>query len=155
MGEVRYRQATVADLPTLAQLRWEMEVERHPEEVSEERHATYLAAYIADCQPELTAERHQSWLAEADGQAVACATLIPWIMPPNREELHRKRGFVSSVYTRPEYRRQGIARHIMQMVLVAARDQGLTRVILWASEMGRDLYLSLGFIPSRGYEINF
>lgn len=154
-GAVDYRPATVSDLPTLAELRWEMEAERHPDEVSEERRVAYLAAYIADCEPELAAGRHQAWVAVADGHPVACATLIPWVMPPNMEELHRKRGFVSSVYTRPAYRRQGIARHIMEMVLAAAHKQGISRLILWASEMGSPLYLDLGFIPSRGYEFNF
>ena len=64
------------------------------------------------------------------------------------------RGYVSSVYTAPEYRRRGVARTLMDNLLAHARELGVTRLILWASELGRPLYLDLGFVPSRGLEWN-
>jgi GNAT superfamily N-acetyltransferase len=151
---IAYRMATVEDIPGLAGLRWEMEVERKkPEQVDLE---AYTTAFDAAVRAPLADGTHVSWLAEADGEAqpVACVTLIWWDIPPNFENAHRRRGFVSSVYTLPQYRRQGISRRLMQMLIAWAREQGLLRLILWASDMGRPLYSELGFAPSRGMELN-
>ncbi len=148
---ITYRAAMPSDVETLAELRWAMESERHA--VAADR-AAYVAAYTAATRDELERGTHRAWLAEADGEAVACVLLIWWVMPPNFENAHRKRGFVSSVYTRPDYRRQGVARHLMSMLIEEARARGLQRLVLWSSDMGRPLYEDLGFAPSRGLELN-
>ncbi|HEU5440218.1 MAG TPA: GNAT family N-acetyltransferase [Ktedonobacterales bacterium] len=153
---ITYRRATVDDIPGLARLRWEMEVEHKKQQAALE---AYAAVFETSVRGPLTAGTQVSWLAEADGdegeaQPVACVTLIWWDMPPNFENAHRRRGFVSSVYTRPEYRRQGISRQLMQMLIAWAREHGLLRLILRASDMGRPLYSELGFAPSRGMELD-
>jgi GNAT superfamily N-acetyltransferase len=150
---ITYRRATIEDIPGLARLRWEMEVERKKQQADL---GAYTAAFETSVRGPLAAGTQVSWLAESDGEArpVACVTLIWWDMPPNFENAHRRRGFVSSVYTRPGYRRQGISRQLMQTLIAWAREQGLLRLILWASDMGRPLYSGLGFTPSRGMELN-
>lgn len=154
MTTMTYRAATADDVAALAALRWEMECERHPERAATANHDEYLAAYVAATRGELERGIHRAWLAEADGEPVACALLIWWVMPPNLDDHQRRRGFVSSVYTRPAYRRQGISRQIMTMLIKEARTLRLQRLILWASDMGRPLYESLGFVSSRGLELN-
>lgn len=151
MEEITYRPATVADVETLAELRWEMEAERNEGPITREE---YIPAFLRDTRPGMESGIYRSWLAEADGVPIACVLLIWFPMPPNKRQPHRKRGFVSSVYTRPEYRRQGIARRLMEMLLDYAREQRIQRLILWASDMGRPLYEALGFEPSRGMDIN-
>ncbi|MEO7002161.1 MAG: GNAT family N-acetyltransferase [Ktedonobacterales bacterium] len=152
MAEITYRMATVEDAETLAALRWEMEVERH--DASHVDQATFLATSRATLQPELAAGRYVAFLAEADGQVVACAILVSWPMLPSMQRVQRARGFVSSVYSQPAYRHQGVSRQLMQSLIAYAQQHGVHRLILWASEMGRPLYESLGFTPSRGYELN-
>src|SRR5262249_34885417 len=91
---------------------------------------------------------HIGFLAESGGVVVACAMLIWWIMPPTLRESRRARGYVSSVYTKPEFRGQGIGRQIMENLMSRARELGVTRLLLNASEMGRPLYRDLGFRPA-------
>ncbi|MBF6589820.1 MAG: GNAT family N-acetyltransferase [Ktedonobacterales bacterium] len=155
MTAVTYRAATEADLETLAALRWEMEIERHdaPLRPRGEFIAAFIAAFIAETRDELARGAHCAWLAEVNGEAVACVLLIWWQMPPNMGRLRRRRGFVSSVYTQPAYRRQGIARHLMTLLIEHARQLSIHRLILWSSEMGRPLYEDLGFLPSGGLEL--
>ncbi len=155
MPTITYRAATPDDAATLAALRWENHSERHPELQHRDTLDTYTAAYIEQTRGELVRGAHRAWLAEADGEAVACVLLVEWVMPPNPDEHQRKRGFVSSVYTRPDYRRQGVARQLMTMLVEHARAEGFQRLILWASDMGRPLYEDMGFTPSRGFEFNF
>ena len=153
MAEMTYRMATVEDADALAVLRWEMELERH--DASQVDQAAFLAMAHATLQAELAAGSYAAFLAEADGQVVACAILVSWPVLPNMQRMRRARGYVSSVYTQPAYRRQGISRRLMQLLIAYAQRHDVDRLILWASEMGRPLYESLGFTPSRGYELNF
>jgi GNAT superfamily N-acetyltransferase len=55
---------------------------------------------------------------------------------------------VVNVYTEPDWRGQGIARALMKTLLEWATAQGFDRVLLHASDAGRPLYLSLGFLPT-------
>lgn len=141
-ADIRCRQATGADVEALAELRWQMSSER---ESSDGSHEDYIGAFCKTVGDELARGTYRAWLAEADGTPVACAVLIWWPMPPTRDELHRRRGYVSSVYTRPEYRRLGLARTMMEMLLAEARDLGIRKVLLNSSTMGRQLYLNMGF----------
>jgi GNAT superfamily N-acetyltransferase len=114
----------------------------------------YERAYIAAVEADIARGTNVVWLALAEGAPVACVMLIWWQLVPNFEEGNRKRGFVSSVYTRPAFRRQGIARRLMGELVAFARERGVHRLILWASDMGRPLYEDLGFSASRGLELN-
>lgn len=155
MPAITYRAATPDDVAALAALRWENVAERHPERQSRDTLDEYTAAFIEQTRDELARGTHRAWLAEAGGEAVACVILVQWIMPPNPDEHRRRRGFVTSVYTRPAYRRQGVARQLMTMLIEHARVDGIQRLILWSSEMGRPLYEDLGFAPSTGFELDF
>jgi GNAT superfamily N-acetyltransferase len=53
-----------------------------------------------------------------------------------------------NVYTEPGSRRRGIARALMQAMMEWARAQGFDRLLLHASDAGRPLYRSLGFLPT-------
>jgi GNAT superfamily N-acetyltransferase len=150
-GEIRCRAATVADIEALAELRWQMATEYQEGNVTREE---YIAAFCESVRDELAQGRYRAWLAEADGQPVACTVLIWWPMPPNVEDLHRRRGYVSSVYTHPDYRRLGLARTLMEMLVAQARALHIGKLLLSSSSMGRPLYLSMGFVvPERGLEI--
>jgi GNAT superfamily N-acetyltransferase len=148
---IAFRMATVNDVEALADLRWQMSTEYQAGSVSREN---YVAAYREAIRNELAEGRHVAWLAEADGRAVACTMLIWWPMAPNLEELHRRRGYVSSVYTNPEYRRLGLARTLMEMLIAHARDLHIGKLLLSASSMGRPLYISMGFaVNDRALEL--
>ncbi|MBR3385799.1 MAG: GNAT family N-acetyltransferase, partial [Atopobiaceae bacterium] len=51
-----------------------------------------------------------------------------------------------NVYTRPEWRRRGISRALMEAMLGDVREMGLSVVELKATDDGRPLYLKVGFV---------
>lgn len=51
-----------------------------------------------------------------------------------------------NMYTNPEYRRQGIAYHTLDLLIKDARKQGISQISLEAADMGRPLYERYGFI---------
>ena len=53
-----------------------------------------------------------------------------------------------NVYTRGEYRRQGIARKMVEMLIEKTWEKGATEISLDATAMGRPLYESMGFTDS-------
>lgn len=154
MGDVTYRAAKLDDLETLAGLRYDMQLDM-AHDISLMAHDAYVATYVSEMRDEFMRGRALAWLAEAGGQAVAAVTLLWWVVPPSVEWPVRRRGQVSNVYTRPAYRRRGISRHLMELLLATARERGIQRLVLWASAMGQPLYEGLGFGPSRAMEIDF
>ena len=53
-----------------------------------------------------------------------------------------------NVYTRGEYRRQGLARKMVEMLIEKTWEKGATEISLDATAMGRPLYESMGFTDS-------
>jgi GNAT superfamily N-acetyltransferase len=155
MGEITYRKVAADDLEALARLRWAMQVERQKDHPSDPKTwETYLAAYRDAFADQISHGGFDAWLAEENGQAISCVILLWWRTPPVFDQLVRRRGMVSSVYTLPEYRRRGISRRLMLLLIARAKELQIRRLVLWASEMGRPLYEGLGFEPSHGMEID-
>lgn len=86
------------------------------------------------------------WLAIAeDGTVVAGAGVQLRMLLPRPETAVTREALVVNVYVQPAYRRNGLARRLMVAILDWCRKQGIERVVLHASIMGRPLYESLGF----------
>lgn len=91
---------------------------------------------------------HITVLAIDDGEVIGCASMsFMWIMPTFSHPTGR-RAHLMNVYTRSEYRRQGIARKMVNMLINETWKRGATEISLDATTMGRPLYESLGFTNS-------
>ena len=87
-----------------------------------------------------------AWVAEtADGEIIATAAVSFYETAPKPWNLESKYAFVSSMYTEPEYRRQGIGGRLLKEALDYSRSQGITHATLHASKSGKSLYESFGF----------
>ncbi len=64
-----------------------------------------------------------------------------------------RQGIVLNVYTEREWRRQGLARLLMEHVIDWAKAAGLDTLVLHASEEGRPLYERLGFVQTNEMRI--
>lgn len=94
-------------------------------------------------------EGDQSTVLALDGERVAgCATLCYMAMMPTFSHPSGKRAHLMNVYTDADYRRQGIARQMVSMLIEHAWDRGATEISLDATEAGRPLYRKLGFRDS-------
>ena len=90
-----------------------------------------------------------AWLISApDGSVAAGAGL--WLMdwPPHMIGKSARRANILNVYTSEPFRRQGLARELMQTALGWCQENGIDTVILHASDSGRSLYQSMGFVSS-------
>ncbi|MCR4745786.1 MAG: GNAT family N-acetyltransferase [Lachnospiraceae bacterium] len=56
-----------------------------------------------------------------------------------------KKAYVMNMYTRPEYRRKGIARKTLDLLIKYAKSRGIECISLEATAMGKPLYENYGF----------
>lgn len=61
---------------------------------------------------------YQGWLAEnAEGRVVAGGGVLVSSWPAGRRDPYTRRALIINVYTEPEVRRQGLARHLMLLMI--------------------------------------
>lgn len=87
-------------------------------------------------------------VAVDDGRCVACASMSYIEIMPTFSHPSGKRAHLMNVYTEKDYRRRGIARQLVNMLIEDARAHDVTEIILDATESGRPLYESIGFKAS-------
>jgi len=92
---------------------------------------------------------YRGWLAEdARGNVVAGGGIIMLAYHSSPRDPDPRRAWIVNMYTEPGYRRQGLARRLMERMIEWCRGQGMATVYLHASDEGRALYDSLGFTPT-------
>jgi len=92
---------------------------------------------------------YHAWLVCAPDGSIAAGGGL-WLMdwPPHMIGQGAHRGNILNVYTADNFRRQGLARGLMEEVLLWCRENGIDTIILHASPAGKNLYDSMGFIPT-------
>lgn len=90
-----------------------------------------------------------AYVIREDDRIASCALLLVVEKPMSPAFITGRTGTVLNVYTRPESRRKGYARQLMEALLSDARKMDLSVVELLATEDGYPLYLSVGFKDSQ------
>ena len=89
-----------------------------------------------------------SWLAFDNGQIIATSGMSFVEKPPYFGCPSGKIGLLSSMFTEPAYRRQGIAKTLLSHVIDEAKAYGCGTVQITASQMGTLLYADFGFVKN-------
>jgi GNAT superfamily N-acetyltransferase len=99
-------------------------------------------------QREIPAEGHIAGLAEP---GIGCGGLCLYNEMPSPDNPTGKCAYLMNVYVRPEYRGQGYGRQIVTWLVDQARQRGITKIYLEASECARKMYRELGFKEMKDY----
>src|SRR5579871_5228576 len=114
--------------------------------LDEEQATAMITQLVPLLQTMLASGEYIGWLVVSEENAVvAGAGVQVRKLLPRPETSVAREALVVNVYVQPDYRRHGLARRLMAAVLDWCREQGIERVALHASHMGRPLYESLGF----------
>lgn len=57
-----------------------------------------------------------------------------------------QKAYIMNMYTSPDFRRKGIAYHILDLLIREIRNRGVVYIALEATDMGRPLYEKYGFV---------
>ena len=85
------------------------------------------------------------WVCCEDDRIIGTAAACIYEKPPAAVNLTGIEGYIINVYTHPDYRRQGVAREILVVILDWFRKRGIRRVRLHSTLHGTPIYKSLGF----------
>ncbi|MDE6639625.1 MAG: GNAT family N-acetyltransferase [Acetatifactor sp.] len=92
-----------------------------------------------------------SWLAFDEDKIVGTSGMSFVEKPPYFGCPNGKIGLLSSMFTSPEYRRQGIAKELLTRVVDEAKKYGCGVVQITASDMGVLLYTDFGFVSNNKF----
>ncbi len=86
-----------------------------------------------------------AWLAVDEKKIVGTSGLCFYTTPPSYKNRTGRIAYIMNMYTLPSHRRMGIARHLFARILDEAKEVGVKKICLHATEDGRGLYEKFGF----------
>ena len=151
---IRIREATLGDVPHLLHHRRSMyEAMGHTNVTLLDEVIRVSELYFREALPR---GRYRGFLAEADGgRVVGGGGIVINDWPAHPRETMPNRAWILNMYVEPEFRRQGIGRRLMEEMVSWCREAGYRNVSLHASAEGRQLYASMGFVPTNEMRLDW
>lgn len=146
-NQIEYKIATQADLQTMIDIRLEMLkiVNNLPDDYE-------FADEFVTCSRWYFEKGDQTTVLAFDGErAIGCASMSYIEVMPTFDHPTGRRAHLMNVYTNQNYRRQGIGKIMVEMLIEDAKKKGATEIGLDATTLGRPLYEALGFCDSESY----
>ncbi|MDE6620571.1 MAG: GNAT family N-acetyltransferase [Lachnospiraceae bacterium] len=110
-------------------------------QVERESYAYYERALVTG--------EHIAYLAYDKERFVGAGGISFYQVMPTCHNPSGKKAYIMNMYTAPEYRRQGIAYQMLDLLTAEAKKQGILQIGLEATKMGRPLYEKYGFVPAK------
>ena len=148
--DIMIKQATIEDIDELMQ--WRMEVLRCVFGISKDTNIKKL--YQANYEyyhNTIPSKNHIAVFVKADNITVGCGGLCLYNEMPSPDNPSGKCAYLMNIYTRKQYRFQGIGRAVVKYLVDYAKKLDITKIYLETSESGRALYKSLGFRDMKEY----
>lgn len=141
---MEYRIATKQDLEILMHIRLEMlrKVNELPDDFN------FSDELIANSKRYFLEGNQTTSIALKNDKVIACASISYIEIMPTFSHPTGNRAHLMNVYTNADYRRQGISRKLVSMLIDEAKEKGVTEISLDATDSGRPLYEALGFHAS-------
>ena len=143
---LEYKRDTLADLDILVETRAEvlraanrLDASADMTQVERETRAYYRSA-LAD-------GTHTAYLVFDGDLFVGAGGVSYYSVMPTYHNPTGQKAYIMNMYTRPAYRRQGIARRTLDLLMRDSKSRGVRAISLEATEMGRPLYEAYGFVP--------
>lgn len=143
---ITYRLANISDVDKLVELRINQLKDEGAIETLDLK--PYLKEYYTT---NLNNKSFISYLAIDNDEIIATSGLTITHKPPYYKCPTGKIGLLSSMYTNPNYRRQGIARHLLDLIIGIAKENGCGIIHITASNMGVKLYEAYGFSHNNNF----
>jgi GNAT superfamily N-acetyltransferase len=89
---------------------------------------------------------HIAYLVYDDGIFIGAGGVSFYQVMPTYHNPTGKKAYIMNMYTAPEYRRQGIAMHTLDLLVKDAKAQDVSQIALEATDMGLPLYEKYGFV---------
>ena len=140
-----YKRATLKDLDILTKTR--IEVLRAANRLSDDIDMSDIERQSYDYyQKALSDGSHIAYLVFDENQIVGAGGVSFFQVMPTFHNPSGKKAYIMNMYTKPEYRRKGIAYKTLDILIEESKAKGISSISLEATDMGRSLYEKYGFI---------
>ena len=140
-----YKKATIDDLEILTETR--ITVLRAANKLSDDVNMSVVKEesyrYYQDA---LTNDSHVAYLVFDDDEFVGAGGISFFKVMPTFHNPTGQKAYIMNMYTKPEYRRNGIAYKTLDLLIAEAKRKDFTTISLEATDMGRPLYKKYGFV---------
>ncbi len=156
MEKIIFRAATIKDVPELVNLRILAILESNG--IDQNQRTPGFEKIVQDYFNEsLLNQTYFGAVAELDSRLISNNGLVLYRKPPSFEGTTGLVGYVTNVYTMPEFRNMGIASELMKLLVDYAKNAGATKIHLGTTDDGRKLYEKHGFkdLTIPGMELRF
>jgi GNAT superfamily N-acetyltransferase len=146
------RRFTNSDVPQLIKMRFDFTAEF--KEIDPDLYKPFYEECKLFFGDIINSDRWHIWVAVVDGKVVSHVFLeiIDTVPRPGRKK--SPFGYITNVYTIPEFRSKGIGGRVMDEIILWANDHGLTFLMVWPSETSEDFYKTHGFELSQDVMVN-
>lgn len=140
-----YKKATIDDLEFLVETR--IEVLRAANKLDKSVDMTVIKEQSYDYYKKaLSNKTHIAYLVFDGEKFVGAGGISFFRVMPTFNNPSGNKAYIMNMYTSPSYRRKGIAYKTLDLLVLSAKERGISSISLEATEMGRPLYEKYGFI---------
>lgn len=140
-----YKKATIDDLEFLVETR--IEVLRAANKLDKSVDMTVIKEQSYDYYKKaLSNKTHIAYLVFDGEKFVGAGGISFFRVMPTFNNPSGNKAYIMNMYTSPSYRRKGIAYKTLDLLVLSAKERGISSISLEATEMGRSLYEKYGFI---------
>lgn len=140
-----YKKATLDDIELLVETR--VEVLRAANQLSDDVDMLEVKQQSEEYYLEsLKNDTHTAYLIFDDELFVGAGGISYFRVMPTYHNTTGRKAYIMNMYTKPEYRRKGIAFKTLDLLVQDAKSKGITAISLEATEMGYPLYAKYGFV---------
>lgn len=143
--ELNYKKAVLEDIEILTETR--IIVLRAANQLSDdvEMYDVKEHSYLY-YQKALSEDSHVAYLVFDGNEFVGAGGISFFQVMPKFHNPTGKKAYIMNMYTKPEYRRKGIAYKILDLLVAEAKQRGIHAISLEATDMGKPLYEKYGFV---------
>ena len=144
--DLTFRKAAIGDIDLLTKTRIEVlrAANRLPDDADMDNVEKKSRAYYEKALRDGT---HTACLVFDGDRWVGAGGISYYQVMPTYHNPSGNKAYIMNMYTHPEYRRQGIAFRMLDLLVGDARSKQIAFISLEATAMGRPLYEKYGFVP--------
>lgn len=140
-----YKKATIEDIEILTKSR--IEVLRAANKLSADIDMTEIEKQSYDYYSKaLKGGYHTAYLVFNDTEFIGAGGISYYRVMPTYHNPSGNKAYIMNMYTKPKYRRKGIAYKTLDLLINDAKSRGIHAISLEATDMGRPLYEKYGFV---------
>lgn len=142
---LNFKRATIEDLEVLTETR--ITVLKAANKLTEDVDMTEVKKQSNEYYQEaLKNDTHVAYLVFDNEEFVGAGGVSFFRVMPTFHNVTGEKAYIMNMYTKPEYRRKGIAIKTLDLLVAEAKRKGITEILLEATDMGRPLYEKYGFV---------